>query len=109
MRLLLDTVAFLMAAREPQRLSTAAREVLGQPANEVYLSAATAWEVAIKVAVGKLNLFQPLPAFMNEQARALGLIELDINFQHAVQVRNLPHHHRDPFDRLLVAQAQSRG
>jgi PIN domain nuclease of toxin-antitoxin system len=91
---------------EPERLSEAGRRLLQDPAEELLFSAAAAWEIAIKFALGKLRLPAPPAAFV---ARALSedrLATLPISHDHALRAGELPPHHRDPFDRLLIAQAQ---
>ncbi len=101
MRLLADTHAALWLLDEDKRLSTHADELLTDATNEVLLSAAVVWEVAIKRSLGKLDA-------PNGFARELldgGAVPLPISIDHARAVRTLPWHHRDPFDRLLVAQA----
>lgn len=106
MRLLVDTHVLLWAAVEPERLPASFRERLEAPENEVLFSAASIWEMAIKMARGRLTL----PMSLEEFARAAverGFEELPVTTAHAARVGHLPPHHRDPFDRLLVAQALS--
>lgn len=106
MRLLLDTHTLLwLVAGEPQ-LSTTATHLLVNPANELLLSAATYWEIAIKVSLGKYRLSDPLADFINEAVRLYGLTIMPTTPQHAEAIVSLPHHHKDPFDRLLIAQAK---
>lgn len=100
MNLLLDTHV-LIWWDEGRRLAGAARRAI-EAADTVYVSAASAWEVAIKIALGRLR-----PARTVEQAaEESGFLELPITFRHAERVAGLPAHHRDPFDRLLIAQAE---
>ncbi len=102
MRLLLDTHALIWVLAAPDRLPAAARRAVRTADNEVYASVASAWEIAIKVAIGKLGFAAP----DLEQALAdSGIQPLGISLRHAASVANLPPHHRDPFDRMLVAQA----
>ena len=109
MRLLLDTVAFLWLAGDDARLSAVAREVIVDPANDVFLSAASAWEIAIKHGLGRLHLQMPPDEYVPEQ-RLLHRIEtLGIDEDATLQVGKLPDLHRDPFDRLLIAQAIVHG
>ena len=109
MRLLLDTVAFLWLAEDDARLSAAAREAIVDPANDVFLSAASAWEIAIKHGLGRLRLHMPPDEYVPEQ-RLLHRIEtLGIDEDATLQVGKLPDLHRDPFDRLLIAQAIVHG
>lgn len=109
MRLLLDTHAFLWWVEDDARLSRKARAALADPANDAYLSLASSWEMAIKVSLGKLRLAAPLEVFVPEQLAANGFRELAIDFRHVARVSRLPFRHRDPFDRLLVAQALEDG
>ena len=109
MRLLLDTHSFLWLRTAPERLSGAAREAIANPENELYLSVVSAWELAIKEARGKLGFARPFEVIVPEMIAATGASELAIEHRHAVQVGTLPPHHRDPFDRMLIAQAQIEG
>lgn len=104
-RYLLDTHTFLWMAGAPERLGAEARERIEAPASELWLSAASVWEMAIKKSLGKLELAGPLAAFLAEQLAATRTSLLDVRAEHALRVETLPWHHRDPFDRLLVAQA----
>lgn len=106
MRLLLDTQAFLWAIFDQPRFSAKARRVFKDPANELLLSLASSWEIAIKVSIGKLALKQPLARFIPAELQANRIGQLDISFRHVARVAELPFHHRDPFDRLIIAQAQ---
>jgi PIN domain nuclease of toxin-antitoxin system len=105
LRYLLDTGVWLWSLLEPERLSRKAQDVITDLEQEIFLSAATSWEIAIKSSQGKLRLLQPaqllVPQFMREQ----GLRPLPISLGHTLAVASLPLHHRDPFDRLLIAQA----
>lgn len=104
MRLLLDTHAFLWFAWGDPQLSSAARSLIEDPANQKLLSVASIWETAIKVRVGKLSLAKPLDLFLIEHVDGNALEVLAIERRHAIHVATLPLHHRDPFDRMLVAQ-----
>ncbi len=104
MRLLLDTHVLLWALAEPERLSPRVREWLVSPANEVLFSAANIWEIAIKAQIGRLSLSVTVEEIV-EAALASGFRELPIRAAHAAAVYRLPLHHRDPFDRILIAQA----
>jgi PIN domain nuclease of toxin-antitoxin system len=108
-KLLLDTCAFLWAVLEPDRLSARGRELFLSPEHEVYLSAASAWEIAIKHGIGRLPLHQAPDRFVVEQREASGVAPLPIDEESALHVSRLPALHRDPFDRLLVAQAIVHG
>ena len=90
----------------PKRFSTATRQLLEDGATELFLSAASAWEIAIKHAVGKLPLPAPPGDYVVRRLRDTGTSALPITHVHALRVALLPRHHRDPFDRLLIAQAQ---
>ncbi len=100
-RLLVDTHALLWWLTADPALSPAAREALAEPANEPLVSAASVWEIAIKRSLGKLTAPDGLPDRIAEE----GFAWLPISALHAWRVRDLPAHHRDPFDRMLVAQA----
>jgi len=101
MRLLLDTQVFLWFLGDSRRLSHAGRALINE-AEEVYVSAASIWEVAIKASIGKLKA---TPEDVCQGIDASGFTELPVRAIHATAVAGLPPHHRDPFDRLLVAQA----
>lgn len=108
MKLLVDTHVFLWMAAEPERLGEALDPV-ASPGNEVLLSAASTWELAIKASIGRLALPEPVGTYVSSRMRALALDALPVEHLHAAAVDALPMHHRDPFDRLLVAQAQATG
>jgi PIN domain nuclease of toxin-antitoxin system len=103
--LLLDTHALLWSVGDEDLLSSAAHEVLSAGAVPAYVSAATIWEISIKRASGKLDA----PENLLDKVAAARFIELEITFKHALLAGALPSHHRDPFDRMIVAQAQSEG
>ena len=105
MKLLLDTHAFLWWVGASRALSRKARSAIGSGRNECLVSIATAWEMAIKVSLGSLRIDGALDRFLPEQIAANGFLPLPIDLKHAARVATLPFHHRDPFDRLLVAQA----
>jgi PIN domain nuclease of toxin-antitoxin system len=105
-KLLLDTRVVLWWTHDSRRLSETARELLGDPRHEILLSAVVAWEIAIKRALGKLKV---RPALVAELLADGGATELGVSVAHAAEVERLPLHHRDPFDRLLVAQARAEG
>ena len=104
MRILVDTQCWLWMTLSPERFSAAAR--VEAEGNVLYLSAASAWEIAIKHALGKLRLPEPPATYVPARVAALCIQPLAIEHQLALHVATLPAHHRDPFDRLLVAQAQ---
>jgi PIN domain nuclease of toxin-antitoxin system len=109
MRLLLDTHAFLWWIEDAGALSRRARRAIADPANECLLSLASCWEMAIKLRLGKLTLATAIDRFVPEQLAANGFVQLGIGFRHVCRVASLPFHHRDPFDRLLAAQAIEEG
>jgi PIN domain nuclease of toxin-antitoxin system len=106
MRILLDTQCWLWMSLAPDRFSARSRRLVETRDTTLYLSAASAWEVAIKHALGKLRLPEPPITYVPSRVAALGVQPLPIDQQHALHVATLPPHHRDPFDRLLIAQAQ---
>ena len=104
-RLLLDTHAVLWALAEPRRLSGPARMAVEDAQNEVFVSVVSGWEIAIKRALGKLQAPDDLEAWIGKQ----GFTPLLMTFHHAKLAGALPLHHGDPFDRMLIAQAQAEG
>src|SRR5690349_6149733 len=106
MRLLVDVHAVLWAADDPTKLTPQALVALQDPTNELLLSAGTIWELAIKIGLGKLKLSLPFKQWMSQAITDLALTVLPITVEYADRQSVLPLHHRDPFDRLLVAQAQ---
>ena len=107
MRYLLDTVVWLWSVWEPDRISRKADEVMRDLDQEIFLSAVTAWEVAIKAGSGKMVLPEAPTTYVPRRMAEQGLRPLPVSHQHALAVFTLPHHHRDPFDRLLIAQAKT--
>lgn len=108
MKLLIDTHLLLWAAAGSERLSSAARELIANPLNEKVFSVASLWEVSIKAAIGRAD-FVVEPAELRAGLLSNGYRELPILGQHVLRVRNLPAVHKDPFDRLLFAQAEVEG
>ncbi len=106
MRALLDTHIFLWWISDDRQLTPRVREIIGDVDNDLYLSAASGWEMAIKAALGKLRLPKEINAFLHEQLAVNAITALPVQMNHALHVYTLPAHHRDPFDRLLIAQAQ---
>jgi PIN domain nuclease of toxin-antitoxin system len=104
-KVLLDTHALIWAADGPSRLSSAAIAAIQDPANDRWLSAAAIWEIAIKVGLRKLSLSQPFLPWMNQAISDLAIDILPITVEYADVQVTLPDHHRDPFDRLMIAQA----
>lgn len=109
MRLLLDTHAFLWAASSPEKLAENACAAIVDAANEVFVSAAVAWEIGIKSALGKITLPGDAASWFPARVRALRFQTLPITAEHGIAVASLPGAHRDPFDRILIAQAQLEG
>ena len=105
MRVLLDTHAFLWWVGDDASLSRKARATIGDTSNECFISLVSVWEMAIKLSLGKLKLPEPIERFIPRQVLANGFVQLGIDFRHASKVATLAFHHRDPFDRLLIAQA----
>jgi len=106
MRLLLDTHSFLWFVQGDPRLSVTARRLAEDPANDRFLSVASVWEMGIKISVGKLRLGSPIETFVPEQLHSNGIGLLSITVDHITAVSVMAFYHRDPFDRMLVAQAQ---
>lgn len=109
MRLLLDTHAFLWFVLNDPNLSATARVAISNPTNEVLISPVTYWEIAIKIATKRYSLNSPYQQFMEDQIAINRFVILPIEPRHAAATIPLPFHHRDPFDRLLVAQAVVEG
>lgn len=105
MRLLLDTHGFLWFVGGNTKLSAQARQLIEDEGNEVFLSVGSLWEIAIKMSTGKLALTSPFEVLIPQQLSVNRIILLDIAISHTIVVSNLPPYHKDPFDRLLVAQA----
>jgi PIN domain nuclease of toxin-antitoxin system len=104
-RLLLDTHVLLWAATAPDQLRDGARTILEDGSNEVFVSVVSAWEIAIKQSLSKLDLPRPAEEWLPEVLRRSNFEVADLGLAAALRVRALPWHHRDPFDRLLIAQA----
>ena len=104
MRLLLDTHLLLWAVASSQRVSPEARSLIEDPRNDVFFSAASLWEIAIKSTLRRKDFRVDLP-LMRSAMSDMGVIELPVRSEHTVRVTELPPVHRDPFDRLLVAQS----
>lgn len=109
MRYLLDTHAFLWWITDDPRLSPVARSIIGDPENRVLFSAASAWEIAIKRQIGRLSFVADPAVLISRQVAANAFGSLPIEVRHTLQVIQLPLHHRDPFDRILVAQSRIEG
>jgi PIN domain nuclease of toxin-antitoxin system len=105
MKYLLDTGVWLWSLWDPDRISRKAHEALADLNRDIFLSAVTSWEVAIKSATGKLTLPEAPGTYVPRRMADQGLRPLPVSHQHALAVFGLPDHHRDPFDRMLIAQA----
>ena len=105
MNLLLDTHSFLWFVLNNPRLSTSAAEAIEAETSASYLSIASIWEMAIKVSIGKLSFPTPLNIFVPDQLEQNGIQLLPVSVSHALRVASLPFLHKDPFDRLLIAQS----
>jgi PIN domain nuclease of toxin-antitoxin system len=106
---LVDTGVFLWNFGEPHKLGPRVSELLRQSDESVFISAATSWEIAIKVASGKLRLPEPPRDFLRTRLAIVGFRPLPMTHEHALAAGELPKLHTDPFDRMLVAQAQTEG
>jgi PIN domain nuclease of toxin-antitoxin system len=106
MRYLLDTHTFLWWNMDDAQLSSLAKELIADGNNEIFISAASAWEIAIKTARGRLTLPEDPTRYVSNRLSLHGFQALPVQIHHAVQVYKLPLHHADPFDRLLIAQSQ---
>ena len=109
MRVLLDTHVFLWWVEDAPALSRRARSAISNPANECLVSLASCWEMAIKLSLGRLRLPGAIERFIPEQLSVNAFRQLEISIRHVARVATLPFHHRDPFDRLLAAQALEEG
>lgn len=104
---LVDTHVWLWMLSSPERLSSGARRVVSSPGTEVFVSAASAWEIAIKYQLGRLTLPEPPAQYVPARIVISGCTPLPIDTAHTLRAGALPLHHGDPFDRVLVAQAQA--
>jgi len=109
LKLLLDTLVWLWCNTEPERLSTTARRQIADTRNEVFLSAASVWEMAIKRRVGKLFLPEPVASYVARRLAIDHVTPLSVSVDHAAAVETLELLHRDPFDRILIVQARHEG
>ncbi len=106
MRLLLDTHVFLWMHALPERLSARTRSALVDARTELVVSVAAVWEIGIKMANHKLSLPEPLEEFVLSRAHRSRIAILPIQLRHVIDATDLPSHHRDPFDRIMIAQAR---
>jgi PIN domain nuclease of toxin-antitoxin system len=106
MKLLLDTHTFLWANSNPEKLSPKVAALLEDKENSLLLSIATVWEMQIKLGLGKLTVAAPLPVMIETNQEVNRLLLLSIELKHIFALESLPLHHKDPFDRLMIAQAK---
>jgi len=105
MKILMDAHSFLWFINGSPQLSARAKTTIEDPAHDKFLSMANIWEMAIKSSLGKLHIAQPFEQFIPHQLQINGFEIFEVEFDHIVKVIHLPFHHRDPFDRLLIAQS----
>lgn len=108
MNVLLDTCTFLWAVLEPSRLSPHAANVIIDPANRLFLSAASTWEIAVNVGLGRITLLKPTEEFVPYSRRVHRIRPLSLKEPEAALAESLPRIHKDPFDRILICQALAR-
>ncbi|MBL8165180.1 MAG: type II toxin-antitoxin system VapC family toxin [Anaerolineae bacterium] len=106
MKVLLDTHTFIWADSDPSKLTARVSALIRDPNNTVFLSIASLWEIQIKFQAGKLSLRIPLPELVKHQQQTNQIVMLPVTVDHVYGLEALPTHHRDPFDRILIAQAQ---
>ena len=109
MRLLLDTHIFLWLNDDPTQLSLTVKELFSSGEHELYLSMATPWEIQIKCQLGKLSIAMPIEELVNKNRQENSIKLLPIDLSHISYLEQLPHHHKDPFDRIIIAQAIIEG
>lgn len=109
MRLLLDTHVLLWWHDQPARLTDTAYDAINDVGNEVFVSVVNGWEIQIKTQLGKLTLSKPLHVLLQDEQMTNGFRLLPVTIDHVYALDSFPLHHRDPFDRLLVAQAHQEG
>ncbi|MEA2786643.1 MAG: hypothetical protein QOF71_2747 [Candidatus Eremiobacteraeota bacterium] len=109
MRLLLDTHVWLWWMLGSSKIGKKAQRIMFDPATTLYFSTASAWEIAIKYSIGKLPLPAPPASYISARAAGGDFRVIDVRLEHALAVAELPRHHDDPFDRLLVAQSIAEG
>jgi PIN domain nuclease of toxin-antitoxin system len=106
LRLLVDTHCWLWYLLKPEKLNSASQDALSDSGHSIFFSTASTWEIVVKSALGKLDLPLPPSRYIPERLALLGHQTLPILQEHVLQLEKLPLHHKDPFDRLLLAQAQ---
>ena len=109
MKVLVDTHTFIWALIHDHRLPAKVKDVLRSDEHELVFSLVSLWEIAIKIKTGKLNTIGSSVAYIRDEMNAYGMELLPIRYEHILRLESLPHHHSDPFDRLLIAQALSEG
>jgi PIN domain nuclease of toxin-antitoxin system len=109
MRLLLDTNVFIWLNDSPQRIGEQVMSIVANPDNDLFLSLTSIWEMQIKIQLGKLQLSDSLPEILKTQQVENNLELMTIALEHVWALDSLPYHHKDPFDRLIIAQAQAEG
>jgi PIN domain nuclease of toxin-antitoxin system len=105
MKVLVDTHTFIWDIIADHRSSAKAKQILRSDEHELVFSLVSLWEIAIKIKTGKLNTIGSSVAYIRDEMNAYGMELLPIRYDHILQLESLPHHHGDPFDRLLIAQA----
>jgi PIN domain nuclease of toxin-antitoxin system len=105
MKFIADTHAFIWFVTDSPQLGAPAKKLFESSENECLFSIASVWEIAVKTSLGKLSFEKPLEQYLPEQMVANSIRVLDISLAHALRVANLPFHHRDPFDRMIIAQS----
>jgi PIN domain nuclease of toxin-antitoxin system len=105
MKVLVDTHTFIWDIIADHRSSAKAKQILRSDEHELFFSLVSLWEIAIKIKTGKLNTIGSSVAYIRDEMDAYGMSLLPIRYEHLLQLESLPHHHSDPFDRLLIAQA----
>ena len=106
MKYLLDTHAFLWFVLDDKRISTKAKSIIKDSKNEIYFSAASAWEIAIKTKLDRLKIKGDLESFIIEQLSTNNFVPLSITISHSLYTERLPQFHKDPFDRIIIAQSK---
>ncbi len=106
MQVLLDTNAFLWWVTDDDKLSKTSRSLIGNPENMIFFSVVSAWEIVIKYQLGKLPLPEPAKSYIPKRVEHYDFILLVISMRDVLEISNLPNHHKDPFDRLLIAQGR---
>ena len=109
MKILLDSCTYLWMLQDSPELSESARRILLEPDQEIYLSTVSLWELSAKHSLGGLSLPKNTEKFFRETLERYSLTELPLRLEAVTQLQKLPHHHKDPFDRMLICQAIAHG